>query len=180
MNRILIFSFGIAAAFSALVFQIMATIVFPALENSTSLEKIGAFMFVTIFIEEFVKFILLWKISQNSKTQKNIFWSSIILGSGFATAEIFLNFLNNNPSDTNLFFSYLGLFLLHILTSSVYSLYLSKKKNLAIWSTLAIFGFGYFLHFLFNFFVYSSINPLSLDCALIIFILLTCYLNKKA
>lgn len=180
MNRILIFSFGIAAAFGALVFQVIATIIFPALENSSSLEKIGAFMFVTIFIEEFVKFILLWKISQNSKNQKNIFWSAIFLGSGFATTEIFLNLLNNNLSDTNLFFSYFGLFLLHIFTSSIYGLYLSEKENLALWGNLAIFGLGYFFHFLFNFSVSSSINPLSLDCALIIFILLTCYLNKKA
>jgi len=177
MNKFFVFFLGIAAAFGALIFQTFFTIIFPALENSAVLEKIGAFMLLAIFIEEFIKLGLLWKISKNTK---NIFWSAIILGSGFATAEIFLNILNDNPVNSDLLLSYFGLFLLHIFTSSIYGLYLNKKESLAIWSTLAIFALGYFFHFLFNFSVSSSINPLSLDCALIVFILFAYYLNKKA
>ncbi|HAT73950.1 MAG: hypothetical protein US30_C0003G0050 [Candidatus Moranbacteria bacterium GW2011_GWF2_36_839] len=177
MNKILIFSFGIAAALSALIIQTILTIIFPALENSAVSEKIGYFMLLAIFIEEFIKLGLLWKIS---KSVKNIFWSSIILGSGFATAEIFLNVLNNNPFNLELFFSYLGLFLIHIFTSSIYGLYLARKENLAIWSTLAIFALGYFLHFLFNFFILISIGYLTLNGGLGILIFLAFFVSKNS
>lgn len=180
MNKFFFFFLGIGAAFSALIFQTIATILLPSLANSASLEKIGFFMFLVIFIEEFVKFILLWKISQDPKKQKDIFWSAIILGSGFAVAEISLNILNNNLLDLNLFLSYLGLFLLHIFTTSIYGLYLSKKEKPPIWSNLTIFTLGYFFHFLFNFSIFLSLPQIHINYVLIFSILQIFYLNKKA
>ncbi|MFA6159736.1 MAG: PrsW family glutamic-type intramembrane protease [Parcubacteria group bacterium] len=177
MNKLIIFFLGIATAIGALILQTILTIIFPALENSAGMEKIGTFMLLAIFIEEFIKLGFLWKIS---KRVKNIFWSAIILGSGFATAEIFLNVLNNNLFNLELFFSYFGLFLIHIFTSSIYGLYLAKKENQTIWSTLAIFGLGYFLHFLFNFFVAISTNTLVLDGGLSILIFLAFFVSKNS
>ncbi|MFZ2975325.1 MAG: hypothetical protein WA055_01680 [Candidatus Moraniibacteriota bacterium] len=176
MNKFLIFSFGIAAAFGALIFQTISTIIFPALENSAVSEKIGIFMLLAIFSEEFIKLGLLWKIS---KSAKNIFWHSIILGSGFAVAEIFLNILNNNPLNPDLLLSYFGLFLIHIFTCAIYGLYFTKKETLAIWSILIVFCLGYLSHFLFNFFVLISTNPLTLNGGLIILIFLAFLLSKN-
>lgn len=178
MNKFFFFFLGIGAAFSALIFQTIATIILPSLNNSDYLEKIGFFLFLVIFIEEFVKFILLWKISQDLKNQKNIFWSAIILGSGFAVTEISLNIFNNNLLDLNLFLSYFGLFLLHVFTSSIYGLYLSKKEKPPIWSTLTIFTLGYFFHFLFNFSVSLSLPQLYIDCILAIFLLFIIYIKN--
>ncbi len=176
MNKLIIFSLGIAATLGALILQTILTIIFPALENSAVSEKIGHFMLLAILIEEFIKLGLLWKIS---KSIKNIFWSSIILGSGFATAEIFLNVLNNNPFNLELFFSYLGLFLIHIFTSCLYGIYFTKRENLKIWGVMAIFCLGYFFHLLFNFFVLISTNPLMLNSGLIILIFLAFFLSKN-
>ncbi len=177
MNKIFIFLLGIAAAFGALILQTIFTIIFPALENSALSEKIGTFMLLAIFIEELIKLGLLWKIS---KSAKNIFWYSITLGSGFAVAEIFLNILNNSPLDSELFLSYFGLFLIHVFTSSIYGLYFTKREPSSILGILAIFCLGYFFHFLFNFFVFISINSLILNGGLSILIFSAFFLGKNS
>ena len=174
MNKFFAFFLGIITALSALFFQIILTVLFPVLENSSSLEKIGPFMFLAIFIEEFFRFFFLWKIS---KSENNIFWHSCALGGGFATTEVFLHIWGNFPSDLNLFFSFFNLFLVHFLISAIYGHYLSKKVFLL--GRLVIFLIGCSFHFIFNLFILLEINRTLLSISLIMLIFFVFLMEKK-
>ena len=183
MNKLLIFLLGIFAAFSALIIQTLTVIIFPSLSNFTSSKEIGYLILIAILSEEFLKFALLWKIFNNFKKQTNLFIDSLVLGFGFATTEIVFNIFSNYQLTFEIFLAYLGLLLIHVLTSSFYGLYFFQKKNSIIWQNLSVFGIGLSAHFLFNLGVFYEINMLLLNPILIIILIIQIkayFLAKKA
>ena len=181
MNKILVFLLGIFAAFSALVIQILAIIIFPNLSNFSSLEKMSHLILIAIISEEILKFGLLWKIFNNFRKKTNLFTDSLILGFGFVATEIVFNIFSDYQINLEIFLAYLGLLLVHIITTSFYGLYFFQKKNFIIWQNLPILGIGLLIHYLFNLSVFYEINMLLLDpiLAIILIILIKTYFLAK-
>jgi len=172
MNKLLIFLLGIFAAFSALIIQILAVIIFPSLSNFTSSKEIGYLILFAIFSEEVLKFSLIWKIFNNFKKQTNLFLDSFILGFGFAITEIVFNVFSDYRINLEVFLAYSGLLLIHVVITSFYGLYFFKKRNSVIWKNLPTFGIGLLVHFFFNLGVFYEINMFLLDSFLVIIMII--------
>ena len=182
MNKLLLFILGISAAFAALIIQTLLVILFPSLVDLASLEKIGYLMMIAVLTEEILKFALIWKIFNNFKEQISIFTSALVLGFGFATTEIILNLFNNPLLTSELFFSYLGLLLIHLLTAAFYGCYFSQKGKVILWQSAPIFGIGLLIHALFNLGVFYGMSIILLNSILIIVLILlikTSFLPKQ-
>jgi hypothetical protein len=183
MNSFQIFLIGIITALGALIAQFLLSIVAPEISNFKTFFSLDFYLILAIFLEELFKLVLFWKILNHPQNKKTTYFSAILLGSGFATAEILLNILGAPLFSLVIFFSYLGLFLIHILTLLIYSLYFSQEIKLFSLKTLLFFILGFFIHFLFNFFVVHDISAFLLDITLLFFVIISAkfsFLAKKS
>jgi len=168
MNKIKIFFYGIIAACGALFVELIFKSFSENYQQSVSLENFSFILIAFIIIEEFFKFLLIYKISLENKESNKLFFYSLIFGLGFSLLEIsiiiFIGQLYENP-----ILGLLGIFFLHILTCGIFGHFLSKEgqrislatKSLIlslflhiIYNALIIYNFGYEIALIFLFFSY--------------------------
>ncbi|PIP28653.1 MAG: hypothetical protein COX29_00030 [Candidatus Moranbacteria bacterium CG23_combo_of_CG06-09_8_20_14_all_35_22] len=172
MTKLQIFFVGTLTAFGALFVEILASIIAPEILSRENIFPLESALLLAIFAEEILKLIFFGKIFLRIKDKSNFFLPAIFFGSGFAIVEIFLNILANPIFHSELFFSYLGLFLIHILTLSIYSFYFFHQEKVYTFKIILLFALGLFIHFIFNFFVFYEISPILLDIALLFLLII--------
>jgi len=144
MNHKIFFFWGILGTFFSLVLEILLQPIIPSNQS---------FLWTTTplpaFVEEVVKFVLLWKLSINISNKKDIIIGSLLLGLGFSSAEILLNIFRINQLHPG----FLGLTTIHTITSLLAGYFLwdyHKKKQTAL---LLILFANIFIHILYNEFI---------------------------
>ncbi|KKP79488.1 MAG: hypothetical protein UR78_C0013G0026 [Candidatus Moranbacteria bacterium GW2011_GWF2_35_39] len=172
MTKLQIFFVGILTAFGALFVEILASIIAPEILSREIFFPLESALLLAIFAEEILKIIFFRKIFLRIKDQSNFFLPAIFFGSGFAIVEIFLNILTNPIFRLELFFSYIGLLLIHILTLSLYSFYFFHQEKVSFFKIFLLFILGFFIHFIFNFFVFYEISPILLAITLLFLLLI--------
>jgi hypothetical protein len=183
MNAFQIFFIGVLTALGALVAQVVVSIIAPGISNFNPAFSLDSYLIIAILIEEIFKLILFWKILTYPQNKKSGYLLAILLGSGFASTEVLLNILSKPLFTQSIFFSYLDLFLIHILTLLIYSFCFSQKRKLFSPKILPILTLGCFVHFLFNFFVFCDISPFLLSIILLFLIVASIkidFLAKKS
>ncbi len=141
-----LFSLGVLAAITALIFELMLFSIFPV-------QSILLLAIATPFLEESIKFSLLWK-DRTSLPQSfvpRLFSTALTFGLGFAITETILAGLADPLSDPLTLTGALSIHLISacFLTSAV--LFLIKKKPL---SAFSLFAFSLSIHALYNFFIF--------------------------
>lgn len=152
------FLLGILAAMGAVVLETGSLIFISPFANLESLNTLGVAMLFAIFIEEFLKYALLWKVFTKKIISVNLISGSLLFGSGFALTEIFLNTLKFSSLSSSLLSAYGGLFLIHISTSIIFFWYFSSKKNPSFLAGLLIFPLPFIIHWLYNTAVFYNFN----------------------
>lgn len=170
------FFIGIMTAGGALVLGAIFLIVGTILGMEPADEKIVYYMLSAVLIEESLRAAAIWKISQKNSSGKELLLSSLLIGAGFAFLETILNLADNGSAT---FSPYLGLFLIHIATSMVFSRYFSSKLKRNFPTFTFVFLFAAALHFIFNKFVYQDLNRFPLYAFLAMLIALLSFLALK-
>jgi hypothetical protein len=175
MNKISIFFLGIITALSALILEFIPSTINPIFFKF-DFSNFSYALIIFVFIEEFLKLAVIWKISQSLVTKK-IFINSGLFGIGFGMTEIILNTFNQS---TFLFLPYLNLALLHIFTSLLFGYGFSQKytkiKMILIFLLANCFHFFYNLNVLYNF---NSKTTVIISSIFIIFLIFKIFLPSK-
>lgn len=148
--------YGILAAATALVAEVLVSLFFPALSfpnDGTFATLLPILIFATI--EEVSKGALIWKMFSQQKYSKKIALETFLLGTGFFGVELYLNLLKD-PT-LNLFsFSVEGLWAIHAFTAMLWGAMLAQH----IFSFQKIFipalAITVFFHFSYNFSVWTQ------------------------
>lgn len=125
-------------------------------------------VFLAVFVEEFFKYTVIWKISLKEKYVTTIFLDAFLVGVGFSLTEIVLNILNRPDSWRTLFPAYLGLFLIHTATASILGYYFASQKKRLFKNNILVFLLIIFWHFCFNLAVMYKISYLVIYFVLLV------------
>ncbi|HAI74485.1 MAG TPA: hypothetical protein DCS28_00405 [Candidatus Moranbacteria bacterium] len=138
---------GIIAALGALILEL--TLPFFGLPaGNTSL----IFLFSAVLIEEIIKYAFVYNNYLKLESKEKIIRNSLLIGFGFAAAEIFLKQLSFEKTTALLI---LGVFLIHVFTTSLAGFFLSRKYKQLFFLSVLIICFNIFLHFAYNFLILS-------------------------
>lgn len=168
MTKLKMFFFGIAAAIFALVLETTVLILGTNAPNTEFMGGIYGSLITLVLIEEILLGVIIWKASQKSTSPGEIFTGSIFVGVGFSFFEIFLNTLNYPYLQAPLLFSYLGLLLIHIATSSIFGLYFLSRPKRNLLAMVFIFFLNSLMHFVFNIVVLNDFNQLTTYAVLVV------------
>lgn len=173
------FMLGIITAFGALFLELLLFTFFDL--------KIGApYLFsnslswpiiFSAFLEEIVKFIVIFKvfkeILQKESEPKPVFFSSLFIGLGFSTTEIFFNLFNSQINRYFFWSDVIGLFTVHTTTLAILGFTLTKWPDLN-WKKFALLlPLVFLVHLIYNYIViYQSNSGLSFLFLLSSFILI--------
>lgn len=158
------FFIGILAAFLALVLEFILKIIYPAAETRL-IFGISLMIFAAVMIEEALKLALI------KKTVKNILADPLLIGLGFASAEIALKMLNG-PEKNFFFWPYLGVGLTHIAACLILGYSVAKKSFFT--ATIALFS-AFILHLFFNLFSIRGTDLRVVDAVLFFIILIVAF-----
>jgi len=111
MPKLEAFFWGIMAALAALMIEFIILIINQSIALQTPAVSLIYGISLAVFVEEFFKYAVIWKISLKEKFVTTIFLNAFLVGVGFSLTEIALNILNRPDSWRTLFPAYLGLFL---------------------------------------------------------------------
>ena len=131
---------GAIAAGGALVFELLISSFFPAYDFSTAALSfnIVIFLIIAAAIEEFFKLLVIYKGLFLQKSNAREFLSSaLLLGFGFALAEIAISNYFSLSGNPNLYFGILGIILVHMLSAGSIGWFLLKIRA-GIFPVLAI------------------------------------------
>ncbi len=176
-DNIKIFSWGILGALGALVLESIVAILFQAPLALTSQSGIPWLMGAGVFIEEALSLILIGKFFQKTSIKNNFLVNTLFFGIGFSLPEIAFNILSSSSFSENIILSYLGLFLIHTATASIFGYYFSKYSYLRI-HLIFFFILAIFSHLTFNLLVLSN-SPQLLILSMPLFIIFLCFLAQK-
>ncbi|MFA4818031.1 MAG: PrsW family glutamic-type intramembrane protease [Parcubacteria group bacterium] len=144
---------GVIAAGGALVFELLFSSFFPTYDFSAAALSFDIIIFLIIAaaIEEFFKLLVIYKSFFLQKNNGREFLSSaLLLGLGFALAEITISNYFGLSENPNLYFGILGIFLVHMLSAGLIG-YLLIKIRARIFTALAlVFLAATALHFTYN------------------------------
>lgn len=133
MKFIKFFVFGILAALGAMAVELILSALFSILFSidieANYFDRLTVFLVIAIFVEEFFKLILLLKLFSSSSEKSYGIMSVLFFGSGFALFEIFSKLLSLSRYDSMylLSLSFLGVFLIHLITSGIIWSIIAKK-----------------------------------------------------
>lgn len=136
---------GIIAALGALILELTLPI-FGLSADGISL----IFLFLTATIEEIIKYIFIYNNYLKLKLKEKIIKNSFFIGLGFASAEIFLKQLSFEKTSI---LPILGVFLIHLLTTSIAGFFLLRKYKLTALLAVKIIFLNILLHFAYNFLI---------------------------
>lgn len=121
------FLFGIIAALGALILELVFYLIFPEQQTQQNYyNKITLFLFLVVAVEEALKVLMVYKNSQESQNENDIFISSFFVGAGFALAELFLKDLGSKELFS---IGNMNILLVHILTAGLAGYFLSKEPS---------------------------------------------------
>jgi len=146
------FFIGIPIALGALVLEFILIIFNPSLLGSIDL------MTLAVFIEEFLKIIVIQKIATKKNFPSTIFFQAFFIGVGFSLTEITLNIFSYSSVEKTFFWSYIGLFLIHTFTTTFFGYFLVIQKKSSFLITALIFSMAFLIHFFFNFAILHNLN----------------------
>lgn len=130
MNKLQSFFYGIIAALGTVILQQIVLILFRVEIIDTS--QLTPLLIFGALTEEIFKFIFIYKLAQTAQSNKNLIYSSLLVGLGFSLTELIFKLWENFQNIKINFFDYFGLVLIHLLTAGVIGLFLSLKKPLWI------------------------------------------------
>jgi len=135
MNKIKAFSYGIISAFGATFFQQIILILFNVETIDTS--RLTPLLIFGAFSEEIFKFIFIYKLAKEEESRKKIILNSCLIGISFSLVELLFKLwgMQNIKID---YFSYFGIFIIHILTAGIMGYFLTLKKGSAAFLVLGI------------------------------------------
>jgi len=175
---------GVIAAGGALVFELAISL----FSSDINLQKnmisgtFSPFLILTAAVEEFFKFLVIYKSFADFKNPKNIFYSSLLLGLGFSLAELAVINAFEISSGVNLYLGITGIILIHTLTSGTIGWFIAKIKKAAFPLLVATIFPAILMHLFYNTAVIFEISGAVLDsiCAALIILLIfsTRRLNK--
>lgn len=144
MKQLQSFFLGILGALGALfleiIFLIFSTPIFSTAETITQkTTSIGLFFFLAILIEEFLKYILLYKSVAKTDKKNEIVLNSILFGFGFSILEMFFVFWNYQNEYTLDLIGLLGIITIHISTALLMGYSIAKNTT----SCMSSFFFGF-------------------------------------
>ncbi len=156
---------GIVVALGALVLEVTLLIFDPSLQGTLIL------MTLSVFVEELAKFLVIQKIAITKKISSAIFLKAFLIGVGFSFTEIILNIFSHYNTREIFFWSYIGLFLIHTFTATLFGYYLAilKKESFLISSLVVLIAF--LSHLFFNLAVLYNLNIFLVDIILFVFLL---------
>ena len=161
MKQLQSFFLGILAALGALFLEILFLNFSEPLSYSAnnaplqSFSSFGFIFFLSIFIEELLKALFIFKILSK---EKNITRNSFFLGLGFSLLEISLvywNFRFGREFDLS---GIIGIGIIHISTAVIIGYFLEKKTKSRIRSLLSGLILAFFTHSLYNILSSSEIE----------------------
>ena len=140
---------GILTAFFALVIELSFPIFFTGSAQTYFFAQISLIMIISVFVEESLKYAVICKSFSALEKKKEIFFSSLLLGAGFAGTEILLDIWGglNILQSSSLYL--LGIFGVHIITAGFSGYLLSKKQNIYFISARAVI-FNILIHLSYN------------------------------
>jgi hypothetical protein len=136
---------GIVAALGALILELS-----PPIFGFNLVETTVAFLFFAATVEEIIKYIFIYNNYVKSKVQTKILFSAFFIGVGFAFVDILFKLLS---FERNALLSFLGIFLVHIFTTTILGLFFLKSKSKSIFAGIFLVGLNILLHFFYNFLV---------------------------
>ena len=127
------FFLGILGAIGALFLEIIfLAISLPLSSNpetiSRATDSIGPFFFLAILAEEFLKYLLIYRLIAKTDERKDIVLSSFFFGFGFSLLEIFLVYWNYRNGSSLDFIGLLGIIIIHVSTAVLIGYSASKNK----------------------------------------------------
>lgn len=157
MKLIQSFFLGILGAIGALVLEVAALAFSTPLSSTPEMisGKINSpdhFFFITIAIEEFLKFILIVRVISRTSAAKNITLNSLFLGAGFSILELASLYWNYRNGASLEPLAVWGIMIIHISTAMIIGYFASKKSFPSLL-------FGYFASFA----VHSAYNILGVS-----------------
>ncbi|MFA5777048.1 MAG: PrsW family glutamic-type intramembrane protease [Parcubacteria group bacterium] len=160
MNILKSFFLGILGALGALVLEIITlsspTSMLTDTETiSREITSFGYFFFLAIIIEEFLKYLLVYKAIAKTNAGKNIVLNSLFFGFGFSMLEMFLIYWscqNGSPLDL---IGLSGIVIIHISTATLMGYFISKNT--------VNFISGLFFGFIPAFLIHSAYNILKIS-----------------
>ncbi|MFZ2188898.1 MAG: hypothetical protein WAV73_05045 [Candidatus Moraniibacteriota bacterium] len=138
---------GIIAALGALILELS-----PPIFGLTISETSLLFFLFTATIEETIKFIFIYNHYAKLKVKEKILSGAFLLGLGFASIDILLKQLSY---EEKLVFPIIGVFLVHILTTSLLGLFFRKNTTKPIALGVCLLGLNILIHFIYNLLVLS-------------------------
>lgn len=144
---------GLIAAGGALVFELLISGFFP--ENNFSEAALSLniiiFLIIAAAIEEFFKLLIIYKSFYFSKTSAQDFlYSSLLLGFGFALAEIAISDYFSISGSPGLYSGILGIIFIHTVSAGLAGWFLLKIKKISFSSLALILFAAALLHFAYN------------------------------
>lgn len=125
MKILLSFFLGILAAGLALLAESFISFFF----TFTPLSFSPVFLLPAAFIEELAKYLMIWKRAQRFDKRLEIIGQSLLIGLGFAAAEIFFHFYNLKTKTDIFGWPYTGLLAIHLLTAALAGYWISRQEN---------------------------------------------------
>jgi len=162
MHKLEALFWGILAALAALVIEFIILIIHQSITVQTPAVGLTYGISLAVFVEEFFKYTVIWKISLKEKSVTTVFLNAFLVGVGFSLIEIALNILNRPDSWRTLFPAYLGLFLIHTATASILGYYFASQKKRLLKNNILVFLLIIFWHFCFNLAVMYKISYLAI------------------
>lgn len=144
---------GMIAAGGALVFEFLLLGFFPETNLSAAAfsKNIILFLLMAAVIEEFFKFLVIYKSFYLQKNNTREFlYSALLLGLGFALAEIVVSNYFGVSGSFNLYLGILGIVFIHALSAGLIGYLLLKIKSATFLFLAAILLVASLLHFAYN------------------------------
>lgn len=149
---------GMIAGGGALVFELLLQSFFPAADFSAAALSLNTIFFLIIAaaVEEFFKLLVIYKSFYLQKySTREFLYSALLLGFGFALAEIIISNYLGLPGSPALYFGILGIILAHTLSVGLIG-YLLLKTSAKSAALITILFTATLFHFAYNFAVFSG------------------------
>lgn len=137
---------GIITALGALVLELSVLAIF----NLNSAESSLITLFICVILEEIMKYAIIYNHYLKSKYREKIIYSAIFIGLGFSAMELFLKQLDYQKTIT---LPILGIFLIHMITSSIVGFFLWKKCTQTTITATILIILNTLIHFFYNFII---------------------------
>ena len=112
------------------------------------------FLIAVAAIEELLKFLFIFHSRLRTENKRKILYAAPFVGIGFFSVEFFLK--NPAGNEAILWVPFLGIFLVHFVTTFIYGYFTSRRYALGLLGNSLLLSFNIALHFCYNYFLSRS------------------------